>query len=148
MTNKKLKVGFTCSSFDLLHPGHVVMLKDCKNVCDYLIVGLQIDPSIDYKTKATPIQSLKERAFMVRSVKHVDEVIKYKTEADLYEILKDLNPDIRILGANWKDKEYTGDDLGIPVHWHRRDHDWSTTELRNRVYRAEKDKHERLMGRL
>ena len=102
MTNKKLKVGFTCSSFDLLHPGHVVMLKDCKNVCDYLIVGLQIDPSIDQKTKVTPIQSLKERAFMVRSVKYVDEVIKYKTEADLYEILKDLNPDIRILGANWK----------------------------------------------
>ena len=148
MTNKKLKVGFTCSSFDLLNPGHVVMLTDCKNVCDYLIVGLQIDPSIDHKAKVAPIQSLKERAFMVRSVKYVDEVIKYKTEADLYEILKGLNPDIRILGANWKDKEYTGNDLDIPVHWHQRDHDWSTIELRNRVYRVEKDRHERLRGRL
>ena len=143
------KVGFTCSTFDLLHAGHVQMLKDAKDQCDYLIVGLQTDPTIDRPdTKNKPIQTLVERGIQLSAVKYVDEVIKYKTEADLYEILKDLNPDIRILGANWKDREYTGDDLGIPVHWHRRDYDWSTTTLRNRIYYAEKDRHERLQGRL
>ena len=148
MTNKKLKVGFTCSSFDLLHPGHVVMLKDCKNVCDYLIVGLQIDPTVDRKEKNKPIQTLKERSFMIRSIKHVDEVVKYETEAELYDLIKDLNPDVRILGTDWQDKEFTGHDLDIPIYWHKRDHDWSTTALRNRIYYAEKDRHERLQGRL
>lgn len=148
MVKNKLKVGFTCSSFDLLHPGHVVMLKDCKNVCDYLIVGLQTDPTIDRKDKNKPIQTFRERELMIRSIKYVDEVAKYETEAELYELIKDLNPEVRILGTDWKDKEFTGHDLEIPIHWHNRDHDWSTSELRSRIYRVELDKMERLMGRL
>ena len=137
MTNKKLRIGFTCSSFDLLHPGHIVMLKDCKNVCDYLIVGLQTDPTIDRKNKNKPVQTFEEREIMINSIKHVDEVVKYETESDLYDLMVRLNPDVRILGTDWKDKEYTGHNLDIEIYWHNRDHDWSTSSLRNRIYLAE-----------
>lgn len=127
------KIGFTCSSFDLLHPGHVLMLKDCKNYCDYLIVGLQIDPTIDRPTfKNKPIQTLEERLLMINSIKYVDEVRIYSTEEDLIELIKNINPDIRIMGSDWKGKEITGGNL-VPIHWHNRNHDYSTTNLRKRV---------------
>jgi len=142
MSNKPTRVGFTCSSFDLLHPGHVVMLKDCKNVCDYLIVGLQTDPTIDRKNKNKPVQTFNEREIMINSIKYVDEVVKYETESELYDLIKDLNPDVRILGTDWKGKEYTGHDLDIEIHWHDRDHEWSTSGLRDRIYRSELDKKE------
>ena len=142
MSNKPTRVGFTCSSFDLLHPGHVVMLKDCKNVCDYLIVGLQTDPTIDRKNKNKPVQTFNEREIMINSIKYVDEVVKYETESELYDLIKDLNPDVRILGTDWKGKEYTGHDLDIEIHWHDRDDEWSTSGLRDRIYRSELDKKE------
>ena len=113
------------------------MLKDCKNVCDYLIVGLQTDPTIDRKNKNKPVQTFEEREIMINSIKHVDEVVKYETESDLYDLMVRLNPDVRILGTDSKDKEYTGHNLDIEIYWHNRDHDWSTSSLRNRIYLAE-----------
>lgn len=140
MTQSKTKVGFTCSSFDLLHPGHIIMLKDCKNVCDHLVVGIQTDPTIDRETKNKPIQSFKDRKIMIESIKYVDEVVEYSTEDELYGILQSINPNIRILGTDWKEKEYTGFELDIPIHWHVRDHDHSTTNLRLKIAKAEKIK--------
>lgn len=144
---QKHKVGFTCSAFDLCHSGHIRMLKDCKNVCDYLIVGVQDDPSdiqdINYrletgnKPKNAPVMSLKERKEIIEAIKYVDEVFVYTTEADLYEKIKNLNYDVRILGSDWKGKKYTGWDLPHNAYFHERNHNYSTSELRKRVYAAE-----------
>ena len=131
---KKSKIGFTCSTFDLLHPGHILMLKDCKNHCDYLIVGLQTDPTIDRKDKNKPIQTLEERYTMISSIKYVDKVLIYSTECDLRELLTNIKPDIRILGSDWKNKEDKITSYNIsPIYYHDRNHDYSTTNLRKRV---------------
>ena len=145
---QRQKVGFTCSTFDLFHAGHYLMLKDAKDQCDILIVGLQTDPTLDEeyrmetggKNKNKPIQSFEERKIQIEGCKYVDHVIPYSTEEDLQILLKELNPDIRILGSDWMGKQYTGHELGIPIHWHSRDHDYSTSNLRKRVYLGEKDK--------
>ena len=129
--------GFTCGAFDLLHAGHALMLKECKEYCDYLIVGLQKDPSVDRKNKNKPVQDYKERDIMVKSIRWIDKVTYYDTEDDLYNLLKDLNPDIRVVGADWKGKEFTGHDLPIKVVFNSRDHGYSTSSLRERVYQAE-----------
>tara|TARA_R110001592_G_scaffold52148_7_gene159802 strand:+ start:516 stop:1256 length:741 start_codon:yes stop_codon:yes gene_type:complete len=132
------KVGFTSSAFDIIHPGHIRMLEDCKTVCDHLVIGLQSDPTIDRPdTKNKPIQSLEERREMISAIKHVDEVIVYHTEADLIKLIKEVNPDIRIIGSDWKGKEVTGADL-VPIHWHERNHNFSTTNLRKRIAANEK----------
>ena len=133
-----MKVGFTCGSFDLLHAGHIVMFEDCKRVCDYLIVGLQIDPTIDRPDKNTPIQSVRERLIQLRAVKYIDEVVTYSTEDELYRLLTSLDINIRIIGSDWWRKNYTGSDLPLDTHFHRRDHTWSTSELRERVVEASK----------
>ncbi|MHA2020130.1 MAG: adenylyltransferase/cytidyltransferase family protein [Candidatus Thorarchaeota archaeon] len=134
-------VGFTCGSFDLLHAGHALMLEECKNVCDYLIVGLQTDPSIDRESKNRPVMSMVERHTMLNAVKYVDEIRTYETEDDLYSLLKQLHiehPDVvRILGADWKGKKFTGYDLPIKTYFNSRNHGYSTTSLRERVYVAE-----------
>ena len=107
--------GFTCGAFDLLHAGHVLMLKECKEYCDYLILGLQSDPSIDRIEKNKPVQDYKERDIMVNAIKWVDKVVHYDTEKDLYKLLKKLDIDVRIVGADWKGKPFTGHDLPIKV---------------------------------
>ena len=139
------KIGVTFSTFDLLHPGHILMLEDCKKVCDHLIVGIQSDPTIDRKidsdkysiisgkSKNSPIQTLEERLIMIKSIKFVDEVFVYDTEEDLYDWLKNNKWDIRILGSDWKGKKFTGYDIDGKLHFHNRDHDWSTTAFRNRI---------------
>ena len=132
--NEKHTIGFTCSCFDLLHAGHVLMLKDAKNQCDYLIVGLQIDPTIDRPSvKNKPIQSLTEREIMLKGIKYVDEVIIYNTEKDLYELLKKIKPDIRILGSDYINKDFTGSDLNIKIYYHNRNHNYSTSNLRKKI---------------
>ena len=132
------KIGFTCGSFDLLHPGHIMMLEDCKSVCDYLIAAVQIDPTLDRKDKNTPIQSIDERVLMIKSIKYVDEVRTYTTEQELYDMLIEISPYIRIVGSDWKgNPNFTGGDLGIHVHYHDRNHNHSTTNLRKRVYKSE-----------
>jgi glycerol-3-phosphate cytidylyltransferase len=126
-------IGFTCSCFDLLHAGHIIMLQYAKVRCDKLIVGLQYDPSVDRPEKNKPIQSYEERRIQLEAVKYVDEVITYNTEKDLYELLKKLNPDVRILGDDYKGKSFTGDDLDIKIYYHDRNHNYSTTNLREKI---------------
>jgi len=133
-------VGITFGSFDLCHYGHALMFEECKEYCDYLIVGVQSDPSIDRPEKNKPVQSLEERVGIVSSLKFVDEVVTYDTEADLVEVLKNIQPDVRILGADHKGKPFTGHELPIKYIFNSRDHGYSTSELRKRVFEAEKSK--------
>ena len=127
-------IGFTCSCFDLLHAGHILMLQDAKRHCDELIVGLQTDPTIDRPdTKNKPIQSLEERQIQLEAVRYVDEVFTYDTEEDLYKKLLDINPDVRILGSDYIGKSFTGDDLDIKIYYHDRNHNYSTTNLRKKI---------------
>lgn len=132
------RVGFTCGAFDLLHAGHAMMLKECKDQCDYLVVGLQRDPSVDRpSTKNAPIQEYQEREIMLGAIRYVDEIAYYDTEADLVQLLQRLSPDVRIIGADWEGKEYTGHELDIEVYFNSRDHGYSTSSLRERVYDRE-----------
>ena len=143
--NKEVgKIGFVASAFDLLHAGHIKMLEDAKEQCDYLIAALQTDPTIDKsyrtETKNKPIQTITERQIMIESIRYVDEVIIYETENDLYNLLWDINPDVRILGSDWEKKSFTGIDLPIQIYFHERNHPWSTSDLRKRVHEAELSK--------
>jgi glycerol-3-phosphate cytidylyltransferase len=137
-----MKTGFTCSCFDLFHAGHIMMLKEAKSKCDYLIVGLQTDPTIDRPEKNKPIQSVVERFIQLESCKYVDEVVVYATEKDLLDILYTYPIDIRVVGEEYKDKDFTGKDLEhIEIYYNNRRHSFSTTELRQRVierYKKEK----------
>jgi len=135
------KVGFTAGAFDLCHAGHMLMFEEAKTQCDYLIVGLHSDPTIDRPgQKNKPIMSVKERLIILKGIRYIDEIVTYDTEKDLYNLLKEnkLNIDVRILGVEYKDKQFTGRDLPMPVYFNTRDHGFSTTELRKRVYEAEK----------
>ena len=132
-----MKVGFTCSTFDLLHAGHVMMLREAKAQCDYLICGLQVDPSVDRPEKNSPIQSIVEREAQLAAIKYVDEVIIYCTEADLIDIINMYPIDIRILGEEYRQKDFTGKDecrnRGIDLYFNKRDHRFSSSDLRKRV---------------
>ena len=127
------KVGFTCSCFDLLHAGHILMLEDARKRCGKLIVGLQSDPTIDRPEKNKPIQSLEEREIQLKAVKYVDEIFTYNTEEELYKKLLDIKPDVRILGSDYIGKSFTGDDLDIEIYYHERKHNYSTTNLRGKI---------------
>jgi glycerol-3-phosphate cytidylyltransferase len=135
-------VGFTCSTFDLLHAGHILMLAECKQVCDYLIVGVQSDPSIDRAgTKNKPVQSIVERYVQLSAVKFVDEIIVYNTEKDLEDMLMFLPISVRIIGEEYKDKDFTGkeicEDRNIKIWFNSRTHRFSSSELRQRTYQSE-----------
>ena len=132
-----MKVGFTCGSFDVLHAGHIMMLEEAKSYCDYLIVAIQSDPTLDRGSKNKPVQSYEERIIMLKAIRYVDEITYYDTENDLYELLKRIKPDVRIIGSDWQGKQYTGYDLDIPVIFNSRNHGYSSSELRRRVYEAE-----------
>ncbi len=139
-TKNKL-VGITFSAFDLLHAGHIVMLREAKNHCDYLIAGIQTDPTIDRPdSKNKPVQSLVERYAQLSAVKYVDEIIPYQTEQDLIDILSMYEIDVRILGDEYKEKDFTGKDIcnkrGIDLYFNKRDHRFSTSDLRERVENA------------
>jgi glycerol-3-phosphate cytidylyltransferase len=112
------------------------MLKEAKDQCDYLIVGLQTDPTIDRTTKNKPIQSVTERFIQLSAVKYVDEIVVYESEDDLLQILKAYNIDVRIIGEEYKDKFFTGNDLPMEIHFNKRTHKFSSTELRNRIVSA------------
>jgi glycerol-3-phosphate cytidylyltransferase len=132
-----MKVGFTCSAFDLLHAGHIQMLREAKEQCDYLICGLQMDPSYDRKEKNSPIQTVVERYTQLKAVSYVDEIIPYLTESDLDDILSMYHIDVRILGEEYREKDFTGKDIcrsrGIDLYFNKRDHRFSTSDLRKRV---------------
>lgn len=148
--NKQYNIGFTAGSFDLCHAGHILMFKDCKEICNHLIVALHDDPSsekdLEYrmktgsKPKNTPIMSIEERRIVLQGIKYIDEIVEYNTEADLYNLLKTLKFDVRIIGSDWKGKPYTGHDLPHTPYFHNRNHTYSSSELRKRVYEAEKAK--------
>ena len=137
-----LKIGITFSTFDLFHAGHVAMLAEAKNHCDYLIAALQTDPTIDRPdTKNKPIQSIVERQIQLSTNRNVDEVVVYQTEKDLEDLLLILPVDVRILGVEYADKEFTGKsicrDRGIDIVYNKRDHSFSSSSLRKRVTQAE-----------
>jgi glycerol-3-phosphate cytidylyltransferase len=131
------KVGFTASTFDLLHAGHVQMLREAKEQCDYLICGLQVDPSVDRAEKNAPIQTIVERYTQLKAVGYVNEIIPYGTEEDLKDILSMYHIDVRILGEEYRDKEFTGKDIcrrrDIQLYFNKRDHRFSSSGLRERV---------------
>ena len=136
--NGNKKIGFTCSTFDLLHAGHIAMLREAKEHCDYLIVGIQTDPTIDRpKEKNPPVQTLVERYTQLKAVSYVDEIIPYQTEQDLVDIFEMYHINIRVLGEEYREKDFTGKDTcrkrGIELHFNKRDHRFSSTELRQRV---------------
>lgn len=141
-----MRIGFTCSTFDLLHAGHVLMLDECRTQCDRLIVGLQTDPTIDRPdTKNKPIQTMYERWVQLLGCRYVDDIIPYESEEDLMNILKSVPIDIRFVGEEYKEKDFTGKtwcaDNGIEIIYNRRRHDFSTTQLRKRIQNAKtKDK--------
>ena len=140
-----LKIGIVFSSFDLFHAGHVAMLAEAKNHCDYLIAALQTDPTIDRPdTKNPPIQTIVERQIQVSTNRNVDEVVVYQTEKDLEDLLLILPVDVRILGIEYADKEFTGKDIcvkrGIEIIYNGRDHSFSSSSLRKRVAQAEGNK--------
>jgi glycerol-3-phosphate cytidylyltransferase len=142
-----MKIGFNCSSFDLFHAGHVTMLKIEKTMCDYLIVALQVDPTIDRPgLKNKPVQSIYERYVQLQACKYVDEILVYETEADLLNLLKTQRIDIRFLGEEYKDRDFTGKQFcierGIELIYHPRTHQYSSSELRTRVYDLERKKRE------
>ena len=135
MNNKK--IGFTCSTFDLCHAGHVMMLREAKTVCDYLIVGLQTDPTIDRKEKNKPVQTLLERYIQLNAIEYVDEIVPYQTEQDLEDILNMFPINVRILGEEYKNGKFTGratcTKRGIELYYNKRDHRFSSSDLRERV---------------
>ena len=133
------KIGFTCSTFDLLHAGHITMLREAKKECDYLICGLQTDPTVDRPTsKNKPIQSLVERYIQLEAVKYVDKIVVYQTERDLEDLLLTLDIDVRIVGEEYRNAKFTGQDIckqrGIEIYYNKREHSFSTTELRERIH--------------
>jgi glycerol-3-phosphate cytidylyltransferase len=132
-----MKIGFTCSTFDLLHAGHVQMLREAKSQCDYLMCGLQIDPNIDRPEKNKPIQTVVERYTQLKAVRYVDEIIPYSTERDLMDILELYTIHIRILGEEYRHKEFTGKDIcqerDIELYFNNRAHRFSSTTLRHAV---------------
>jgi glycerol-3-phosphate cytidylyltransferase len=135
-----MTVGFTCSTFDLFHAGHVIMLEEAKKQCDYLIVGLQTDPTIDRPQKNKPVQSVFERFVQLDACRYVDQIVVYATEKELRDILLSYPIDVRILGQEYEGKEFTGNDLDIPCYFNKRRHSFSTSELRQRVIDAESKK--------
>ena len=132
-----MRIGLTASTFDLLHAGHVEMLRDAKAQCDYLICGLQVDPSLDRKDKNAPIQTIVERYTQLKAVGYIDEIIPYGTESDLEDILSMYHIDVRILGEEYRDKDFTGKDIcrkrDIDLYFNKRDHRFSSSDLRKRV---------------
>lgn len=139
------KIGITFSTFDMLHAGHIAMLSEAKNHCDYLICGLQTDPTIDRpNTKNKPVQSIVERQIQLAACRYVDEVVVYQTEQDLIDLLLILPVDVRILGVEYEDKDYTGRaecyQRGIEIVFNGRDHSFSSSSLRKRVAHAESER--------
>ena len=139
-----MKIGITFSTFDLFHAGHVKMLEEAKRQCNYLIVGLQLDPSIDRSDKNTPTQTIIERYIQLKGSKHVDEIVPYVTEQDLEDILRSFKIDIRIIGEEYIGKEFTGKSYckqkGIEIYYNKRDHRFSSSGLRKHVKKVESRK--------
>jgi glycerol-3-phosphate cytidylyltransferase len=134
-----MKKGIIAGSFDLIHPGYIRMFKESKQHCDYLIIALQGDPTIERITKCKPVHALEERIEILASIRYIDEIATYNIETDLYELLKNTEYDLRILGVEYKEKNYTGKDLGKEVLWLERAHNYSTTNLKEKIYKERQE---------
>jgi len=130
------KVGLITGAFDIIHAGYIYMMEDAKTVCNYLIAALHEDPSLEREEKIKPSQSVKDRKCILQAIKYVDEVVTYKTEKDLENLLKSLSPDIRITGSDYKGKSFTGSHLNIPIYYHNRSHAKSSTALKQKISRS------------
>jgi glycerol-3-phosphate cytidylyltransferase len=132
-----MKIGITFSTFDLFHAGHVKMLEEAKKICDYLIVGLQTDPTIDRQSKNKPVQSLVERYIQLKACKYIDEIVPYSTELELLEILQSFKIDIRVVGEDYLNKEFTGKSFckenNIEIYYNSRRHNFSSSSLRKKI---------------
>ena len=133
----KGKIGIVASAFDLLHAGHIIMLEDAKRHCDYLIAALQTDPTIDRPEKNKPVQTVFERFVQLKACRYVDEIVVYATEVELRDILLSYPIDVRTLGEEYQGKEFTGHDIEMDIHFHKRKHTFSSSSLRERVFVAE-----------
>ena len=134
MTNKKWKRGLICGSFDVIHPGYIHLFIDAKTVCNELVIALQSDPTVDRPEKMKPLQTVEDRELILRSIRYVDDIVHYTTEKELYQLLQ--NPDlydVRILGTDYVNKDYTGKDLNKPEYFHKRDHEYSTTRFKKNI---------------
>ena len=130
------KTGVIAGNFDVIHPGYIHLFNECKEFCTVLIILLHEDPSIERPEKLKPILNLDERKMILSSLTQVDQIIPYKLEVDLYELLSNLDIDIRFLGDDYKSKPFTGDDLNIPIHILDRSHGWSTTRFKNKIAKS------------
>ena len=130
------KIGVIAGNFDVIHPGYIHLFNECKEFCTELIILLHEDPSIERTEKLKPILNLDERMIILSSLKQIDQIIPYKLETDLYELLSNLDIDIRFLGDDYKSKPFTGDDLNIPIHFLDRSHGWSTTKFKNKIAKS------------
>ena len=128
-----MKTGIIAGNFDIIHPGYVAMFKECKDNCDRFVVLLHSDPSIERPNKLKPILSTEERVEMLKCFRQIDDVLTYNLESELHELIVLLKPNVRFLGDDYKEKDYTGKDLNIPVHWISRDHGWSTTKFKLKI---------------
>ena len=137
-----MKIGITFSCFDLFHAGHIKMLEEAKSQCEFLIVGFQIDPTIDRPEKNKPVQSVVERIIQIRSCKFIDDIVPYVTEQDLLDILSSFKIDVRIIGEEYKKIDFTGKKYckkkGIEIYYNKREHRFSSSGLRKQVFNAEK----------
>ena len=129
-----IKKGLIAGSFDLIHPGYVKMFEDAKtNACNYLIIALQGDPTIERPNKCKPVQSAVEREYILKSIKYIDEVVHYNTEKELLDIVKNLNYNIRIIGSDYRNIDFTGSDYEKEIYYHERHHSYSLTALKNKI---------------
>jgi len=134
MTN--YKTGLICGAFDVIHPGYIRLFQDAKSVCDKLVIALQTDPTVDRPEKDKPVQTPEDRELILRSIRYIDDVIFYTTEAELLDLTGKDFYDVRILGTDYKEKYFTGREHGKEIHWHSRDHDYSASGLKRSIKKA------------
>ena len=139
MKNQKHSNGIIAGNFDIIHPGYILLFNECKENCDHLILLLHEDPSIERPEKLKPILSLDERILILSSLKQIDEIVPYKLESDLLNLIQNMNIDIRFLGDDYYNKEFTGKNLNIPIHFMNRSHGWSTTKYKQLISDTIKD---------
>lgn len=133
--SKKYDKGIIAGNFDVIHPGYIDMFKECSDTCDQFIILLHTDPSIERpKEKLKPILSVQERMKILFSLRYVSNIYTYTYEEDLLTLIKDIQPDVRFLGDDYKDKSFTGDELNVPIHWIDRSHGWSTTKFKSLIH--------------
>ncbi len=128
--------GLICGCFDVIHPGYIHLFIDSKKVCNKLVIALQSDPTLDRPEKTKPTQSIEDRKLILESIKYVDEIYFYNTEADLYSLLQEDIYDVRILGTDYINSDYTGKDLNMPVYFHERNHSYSSTNFKEKIKKA------------